>query len=143
MYGFQNPRMWHRWLTSAEFWYNTSYHTTLKVSHFQALYGYSPPMLPIDVIRGAQHDSQLAWLKDRQRLLFQLRDNLHQAQNRMKHYADQHRTERVLQVGDWAYLKLQPYRQTSIAVRSNLKLTSRFFGPYKVLERIGNVAYKL
>lgn len=140
---FHNPRNWSKWLALAEFWYNTNYHTALKVSPFQALYGYSPPMLSTDAIRGTQHDVQLAWLKDRQGILSQLKDNLHKAQNRMKHYADQHRTERILQVGDWAYLKLHPYRQISASVRRNIKLTAKYFGPYKVLEKVGNVAYRL
>ena len=61
----------------------------------------------------------------------------------MKHYADKHRIEREFQVGDEVYLKLQPYRQTSLALRKNLKLSSKFYGPYPVIDRIGPVAYKL
>lgn len=41
------------------------------------------------------------------------------------------------------YLRLQPYRQSSLALRKNFKPTVRFYGPCKVLERIGAVAYKL
>ena len=61
----------------------------------------------------------------------------------MKFFADKKRTEREFLVGDWVYLKLQPYRQTSIALRRNLKLSSKYYGPYLIVERIGLLAYKL
>ena len=41
------------------------------------------------------------------------------------------------------FLKLQPYVQSSVADRSNQKLAFKFFGPYKVLERVGIVTYWL
>ncbi|XP_070005661.1 uncharacterized protein [Nicotiana sylvestris] len=47
------------------------------------------------------------------------------------------------QAGDMVFLKLQPYRQTSLALRRNLKLSSKFYGPYKVIAKVGQVAYKL
>lgn len=82
-------------------------------------------------------------LNARDKLLRELRSNLHIAQNRMKQFADAKRRPEEFVEGDWVYLKLQPYRQHSIFKRVNQKLTSRFFGPFKILKRIGPVAYKL
>ena len=43
-----------------------------------------------------------------------LKDNLNLAQNRMKQQADQHHNERSFDVGDWVFLRLQPYKQISL-----------------------------
>lgn len=48
-----------------------------------------------------------------------LKENLVKAQQRMKYFADLKRTDRVLAIGDWVYLKLQPYKQQSVAIRSS------------------------
>ena len=41
------------------------------------------------------------------------------------------------------YVKLQPYRQTIVGNRKCLKLSARFFKPYKIIEKIGEIVYKL
>ncbi|XP_066392730.1 uncharacterized protein [Miscanthus floridulus] len=61
----------------------------------------------------------------------------------MKRQADKHCSERSFAIGDWVFLKIQPYVQSSLARRANQKLAFRFFGPYQILERIGQAAYKL
>lgn len=61
----------------------------------------------------------------------------------MKHQADKGRSERSFNVGDFVYLKLQLYVQSSVAPRSHHKLLFKFYGPYEVLERVGSVAYRL
>lgn len=61
----------------------------------------------------------------------------------MKLYADKHRSFREFAVGDFVYLKLQPYVQTSVATRANHKLAYKFFGPFPVIAQVGKVAYEL
>jgi len=52
-------------------------------------------------------------------------------------------TEEELEEGDWAYLKLQPYRQVSVYMRKNAKLATRFYCPFQVIKKINSVKYKL
>lgn len=61
----------------------------------------------------------------------------------MKYYADKNISDRELGVRDMVYLKLQPYMQASVAIRKNLKLSTKYYGPYKILQKIGIVAYRL
>ena len=51
--------------------------------------------------------------------------------------------ERQFEVGDLVYLRLQPYRQSSLKQKGAEKLKPRFYGPYRVIRRIGQVAYEL
>lgn len=72
-----------------------------------------------------------------------LQQQLLRAQQRQKTQADKNRSERQFEVGDFVYLKLQPYVQTSVATQANHKLSFKYFGPYEILAKVGTVAYKL
>jgi hypothetical protein len=61
----------------------------------------------------------------------------------MKHQADKGCTERTFAVGDSVFWKLLPYIQSSVAPRAHHKLLFKYYGPYTVLERVGEVAYRL
>lgn len=69
--------------------------------------------------------------------------HLQRAQRRMKVQADKHRSERSFSVGDMVFLKLQPYAQTSVAQKANNELSFRYFGPFKVIRKINDIAYEL
>jgi hypothetical protein len=71
------------------------------------------------------------------------KQHLAQEKERMKKQADLKRAERSFQPGDWVFLKAQPYVQSSLPPRANQKLSFKFFRPYQVLSRFGEVAYKL
>ena len=71
-----------------------------------------------------------------------IRDRLKVAQSRQKSYADSKCKEVVYEIGDKAYLRVSPLRGVKhFGVKG--KLAPRFVGPYRVLERMGEVAYKL
>ena len=82
-------------------------------------------------------------MQAREAMIKQLQSNLLQAQHRMKMLADQHRTEKLLQIGDWVWLKLQSYQQVSVSHRSNQKLGPKYFGPFMIIDKVGSIAYKL
>ncbi|XP_050379620.1 uncharacterized protein LOC126796952 [Argentina anserina] len=137
------PQLWVQALPWAEYWYNTSYHSSLGMTPFEALYGYLPPPI-VPYLPGstsvAQVDQQL---QNRDQLLALLKQNLKRAQHRQKHYYDLKHTERSFQVGDMVFLKLQRHKQHSMPSHTFHKLSAKYYGPFKVLERIGSVAYKL
>ena len=61
----------------------------------------------------------------------------------MKKYADLKRKERVFEVGDMVYLKMAPYRLAAFGFKGALKLQHKYYGPFVIVQRIGNSAYKL
>ena len=61
----------------------------------------------------------------------------------MKQLADRNRREKEFSIGDFVYIKLQPYKQNSVAYRSCHKLSDKYFEPYPVKEKIEQVAYRV
>ncbi|GJS16374.1 ty3-gypsy retrotransposon protein [Tanacetum coccineum] len=102
----------------AEYCYNTSYHNSIKMTPYQALYGTYPP-----------GSSKVAVVEDmlveRDELLRLLRENLLAAKNRMEKKANLKRRKVEFNVGDKVLIKLQPYRQLTLAKRLSHKLAKR------------------
>lgn len=136
------PRQWAKWLHWAEYCYNTSPHMSINMSPFMALYGRPPPSIIQFGNNVTPIDSVELWLKERDAIIDELKFSLLRAQ-RLKKWADKKRRELSFEVGDLVFLKLQPYRQQSVARRPCQKLSSRYYGPYVILEKVGKVAYKL
>jgi hypothetical protein len=126
------PKQWRHWLLLAEYWYNTSYHTTIHISPFEALYGHHPRHFGVTNVSACQSSDLAAWLKERSPTLDLLKQHLTRARQIMKTHADKHRSGRHFNMGNWVFLKVQPYVQQSIAERASHKLAFRFFGPFQV-----------
>jgi hypothetical protein len=112
-------------------------------------------MSPFEALYGRKCRTPLYWSETGERQLFGadiireaekqvqiIRENLRIAQSRQKSYADSKRRDVVFQEGDYVYLKVSPIRGLC---RFNVKakLSPRFIGPFKILERVGEVAYRL
>jgi hypothetical protein len=63
------------------------------------------------------------------------------AQSRQKSYADRRRRPLEFQVGDYVYLKVTTMKKKWFGIKK--KLTARFIGPYRIIEKKGPVAYKV
>jgi len=61
----------------------------------------------------------------------------------MKAQVDRHKKDREFKVGEWVFVKLQPYKQLSLKQKGKNKLAPKFYGPYPINKKIIQVAYSL
>ncbi|KAH0773833.1 hypothetical protein KY290_010970 [Solanum tuberosum] len=134
---------WVVMLPWAEYWYNTAYQSSAGMTPFRVLYSRDPPTVARYILGSSASEMIEAYLVDRDEALTLLKANLACAQNWMKGLADKSRRELNYQVGEWVYVKLKPYRQNAIRLHQHPKLGRRYFGPFKILKRIRDVAYKV
>ena len=134
---------WLQWLHLPEWWYNSTYHASTKMTPFQALYGYVPPRWKEFVQGDAKVLAVKIQLEQNQRVMQVLKDNLTMAQNCMIQQAGQHRTEREIEVADWVFVRLQPYKHLSLKQQGNNKLAPKFYAPYQIILKISPIAYEL
>ena len=124
---YDSPRQWHSWLSLAELWYNSSFHSSLNCSPFKALYSYEPRIGALSQLPDQVSPAVADFATERQCHLDALKAHLCAAQNRMKTQADKHRLDRQFSVGDQVLLKLQPYAQMTVVNRPFPKLAFKFF----------------
>lgn len=106
-------------------------------------YRFPPPAISEFSVPGHLDQEAHDFITQRQKILKSIKQHLQQAQARMKKYADRNRVEREFSPDDMVYLKLQPYRLAAFGLRSSLKLQTKFYGPFRILAKIGKVAYRL
>ena len=100
------PKEWIKWLAWAEYCYNTSWHSAIKTTPFEVVYGRPPPNLLSYIPGLAKVEAVERQLMDQDQMLNKLQTTLKEAQSRIKTVYDRHHKEREFEVGDWIYLKL-------------------------------------
>ncbi|KAI3703185.1 hypothetical protein L1987_73086 [Smallanthus sonchifolius] len=133
---------WESHLPLVEFSYNNSYHTSIKAAPFEALYGRKcrSPICWTEV-----GDSQLTGPElvfETSEKIVQIRNRMAAARDRQKSYVDKRRKPLEFQIGDMVLLKVSPWKGV-IRFGKRGKLNPRYVGPFKILKRIGPVAYQL
>ena len=111
--------------------------------HFEAVYGQKPPSILSYMPSVSKVQAVDQTLTIRETILCTLKENLFMAQNRMKQQDDQGHSECQFVEGDQVFLRLQPYKQTSLKAAHCQKLAPKFYGLYTILKRVGQVAYQL
>ncbi|WVZ18576.1 hypothetical protein V8G54_005898 [Vigna mungo] len=139
----EQPKSLYGMLPWAEYWYNTSYQGAARCTPFEIVYGRPPPSFSRFIQGETPVEAVAQDLMTRDEALKQLEYHLSRAQDLMTQQANKKRKEVDVKVGDWVYLKIRPHRQSTMPTRLHPKLSTRYFGSFKILQQVGNVAFRL
>lgn len=134
---------WETHIPLIEFAYNNSYHASIGMAPYEALYG-RPCRSP--VCWAEVGDRELLGpdlVKETTEKISIIKERLQAAQCRQKSYADHRRKDLEFEVGDQVLLKVSPIRGVMRFGKKRAKLSPRFIGPFRISKRIGKVAYQL
>jgi hypothetical protein len=135
-------RSWDNSLSYAEFSYNNSYQESLKMALFEMLYGCTCQTPLFWSETGEWKVFRPDILQEAEKQVRMVRENLRITQSRQKSYADHRRRELSFEVGDFIYLTVSSI-QVCVISRFEESIALRFIGPFKILEKRGEVAYQL
>ncbi|KAL0439017.1 UNVERIFIED_CONTAM: Transposon Tf2-12 polyprotein [Sesamum latifolium] len=133
---------WDDHLPLIEFAYNNSFHSSIGMAPYEALYGRkcrSPICWDIEGLRQFEGPELVQETVDKIQTVKQC---LKAAQDRQKSYVDKHRREMEYEVGEKVFLRVSPWRGI-LRFGKKGKLSPRYIGPYEILERVGPLAYRL
>ncbi|GJW99704.1 putative reverse transcriptase domain-containing protein [Tanacetum coccineum] len=133
---------WDRYLPLVEFSYNNSYHTSIKATLFKALYGRK---CRSHICWAEVGESQLTVpeiIHEMTEKIVQIKSRIQATCDRQKSYADVRRKPLEFQVGDKVMLKVSPWKGV-IRFGKWGKLNPRYIGPFKIIAKVGTVAYRL
>ncbi|KAI3810131.1 hypothetical protein L1987_19741 [Smallanthus sonchifolius] len=133
---------WDGHLPLMKFSYNNSYHTSIHAAPFEALYGRK---CRTPICWSGIGENQLSGheiVLETTEKVTQIKDRLKAARDRQKSYADKRRKPLEFNVGDKFLLKVSPWKGI-VRFGKKGKLSPRFVGPFKILKRVGPVAYQL
>ncbi|KAJ0580914.1 putative nucleotidyltransferase, Ribonuclease H [Helianthus annuus] len=133
---------WEKHLPLIEFSYNNSYHTSIKTAPFEALYGRKcrSPLCWLEV--GNSQITGPEFVLEASESIVQIRNRMAAARDRQKSYADKRSKPLEFEVNDRVMLKVSPWKGV-VRFGKRGKLNPRYVGPFKIVERIGKVAYRL
>lgn len=139
------PGTWGKLLSWVEWSHNSSWNVGTGTIPYEITFGWKPFSFPEYIVGSSNIDTVDELLTDRDATFEAIRRKLVKMQESMKKFADTKRREVVYQVGDWVLLKLWPYSQSTAKgpPGTSAKLAKCHYGPFKVLERIDEVAYRL
>ncbi|GJU25691.1 putative reverse transcriptase domain-containing protein [Tanacetum coccineum] len=133
---------WDVHLPLAEFSYNNSYQPSIRCAPFEALYGRKcrSHVLWVNIGESSLIGPEL--VQETTGKVVLIKEKLKAARDRQKSYADNRRKPLEFEVGDRVMLKVSPWKGV-IRFGKKGKLALRYVRPFKILERIGYVAYRL
>ncbi|GJS31909.1 putative reverse transcriptase domain-containing protein [Tanacetum coccineum] len=133
---------WVNHLSLVEFSYNNIYHASIKAAPFEALYGRKcrSPVCWAEIRQVQLTGPEI--VQETTEKIIQIKQRMQVARDRQKSYADLKRKLMDFQVGDNVMLKVSPWKGV-VRFGKRGKLNHRYVGPFKVLEKVGSVAYKL